>query len=106
MSIEITILIPVWNNEKEVQNAYRRIREVVLTLERSIEILFVDDGSEDATFAILQEIRRSDPRVSILKLSRNHGQHPATDLRTSEKAKWLRPLTTCRRLGVFSSRLA
>ena len=77
MSVEITVLIPVWNNEKEVQNAYRRIREVVLSLERSIEILFVDDGSEDATFTILQEIRRSDPQVSILKLSRNYGQHPA-----------------------------
>ena len=78
MSVEITILIPVWNNEKEVQDAYRRIREVVLSLERSIEILFVDDGSNDATFTILQEIRRSDPQVSILKLSRNFGQHPAT----------------------------
>ena len=77
MAVELTILIPVWNNEKEVQNAYRRIREVVKTLGRSIEILFVDDGSKDATFTILQEIRRCDPQVSILKLSRNFGQHPA-----------------------------
>jgi glycosyltransferase involved in cell wall biosynthesis len=77
MSVELTILIPVWNNEKEIQNAYWRIKEVVLTLERRVEILFVDDGSEDATFNILQEISRSDPKVSILKLSRNYGQHPA-----------------------------
>ena len=77
MSVELTVLIPVWNNEKEIQNAYRRVREVILTLKRSVEILFIDDGSEDATFTILQDIRRSDPQVSILKLSRNYGQHLA-----------------------------
>ena len=77
MPVELTILIPVWNNEKEVQNAYRRIREVVIAFKTGFEILFVDDGSEDATFSILQEIHRSDPQVSILKLSRNCGQHLA-----------------------------
>ena len=41
---------------------------------------------------------------SIPKLSSSAAR--ATDLRTSEKAKWLRPLTACRRFGVFSTRLA
>ncbi len=77
MADDLTILIPVWNNEKEIHDAYRRIREVVISLKMSIEILFVDDGSEDATFTLLKELRQADPQVSILKLNRNYGQHMA-----------------------------
>lgn len=77
MSIDLTVLIPVWNNEKEVRRAYERIRDIVSPLGRNFEILFVDDGSTDETFSTLEELRRSDSRVSILKLGRNYGQHPA-----------------------------
>lgn len=77
MPVDLTIVIPIWNNAKGVQHAYQRIKKIALTLEKSSEILFVDDGSEDKTFSILQEIRRSDPMVSVLKLSRNYGQHLA-----------------------------
>jgi undecaprenyl-phosphate 4-deoxy-4-formamido-L-arabinose transferase len=44
---------------------------------RSFELLFVDDGSTDGTFARLQRLHEADPRVRVVRFRRNFGQHPA-----------------------------
>lgn len=73
----VDLVIPVYNEEAVIQHTYKRIREVADSLVQDIRILYVDDGSYDGTVDALQKIRETDPRVSILQLSRNFGHQAA-----------------------------
>lgn len=75
--IYLSVLVPVWNNEKEILLTHERISNVLSQLEYSYEILFIDDGSKDNSFHLLGELHRQDPHISLLKLTRNYGQSPA-----------------------------
>ena len=70
----VSIIIPLHNEEQSVPYLYRSIVAVMEPLGRSFEILFVDDGSNDATFARALEIAESDKRLRIIKFRRNFGQ--------------------------------
>ncbi len=72
--IEISVVIPVYNEELNVQELYDRLNAVVT---QPAEFIFVDDGSTDATFARLKEISASDTRVRVIRFRRNFGQTAA-----------------------------
>jgi glycosyltransferase involved in cell wall biosynthesis len=74
----ISIVVPVFNEEDNLL----RFHEAVTAVMRSIgaydwEFVFVDDGSRDRSFAILEELRARDPRVMGLRFARNFGSHIA-----------------------------
>ncbi len=73
----ISIVIPVFNEEDNVQLLYQQIREVCESLRQSYEIVFVDDGSRDRTFEILEEIHSNDPRLKAIRFRKNYGQTAA-----------------------------
>lgn len=74
----ISIVIPLYNEEENVQELYRSLTEVLNSLqEERYEILFVDDGSSDASYAKLIEIRNNDDNIKIIKFRRNFGQTAA-----------------------------
>ena len=75
--IEISIVIPVLNEEGNVSPLYASIKEVMDGLNRDYEIIFIDDGSTDKTFGILEEIQARDKRVVVLGLRKNFGQTAA-----------------------------
>jgi glycosyltransferase involved in cell wall biosynthesis len=75
--VDLSIIIPAYNEEDSVRPLYAALLEVLPGLGRSFEILFVDDGSTDQTFARLAELAAADPRVRVIKLRRNYGQTPA-----------------------------
>jgi undecaprenyl-phosphate 4-deoxy-4-formamido-L-arabinose transferase len=72
---ELSIVVTVLNEETTVDELYRRTIESVNG--RPFELLFVDDGSTDGTFAALKRLHEQDPRVRAVRFSRNFGQHPA-----------------------------
>jgi polyisoprenyl-phosphate glycosyltransferase len=77
ISVECSIVIPVYFNEGLLAKTFSRVREELVQgqLVSSFEIVFVDDGSQDGSFAELMEIKRqSDIPVRIVKLTRNFGQ--------------------------------
>lgn len=74
---DITVLIPVLNEEGSLPALYQRLSATLGKLGRTYEILFVDDGSTDATPRLMREFASMDPRVRIVELSRNYGQHAA-----------------------------
>ena len=77
-SIVISIVIPVFNNgARMVRECHAAISTVLATLAEPAEIIFVDDGSRDGTLEGLIAIQRGDPRVRILELTANFGQHAA-----------------------------
>jgi glycosyltransferase involved in cell wall biosynthesis len=77
MSPEISIVVPLYNEEDSLRPLYAAITGAVEPLGVAFEIVFVDDGSKDATVQIADEIARSDSRVCLVKFRRNYGQTPA-----------------------------
>lgn len=77
VSPEISIVVPFYNEEDNVEELYRRLKEVLDHLGRSYELVFVDDGSNDRTPEILQRLYEQDEKVKIIRLRRNFGQTAA-----------------------------
>ncbi|MBW1923897.1 MAG: glycosyltransferase family 2 protein [Deltaproteobacteria bacterium] len=77
MNPEISIVVPLYNEEDNVQELVEAIVEVMRPLGRSFELVFVDDGSTDATNRKLGALRRSHPELRAVLLRRNFGQSAA-----------------------------
>src|SRR5690349_7144648 len=75
--MDISIVIPVYNEMAAIPELYRVLRDVLDGLAKSTEILFIDDGSRDGSGAALDELAHSDARVQVLHLRRNYGQTAA-----------------------------
>ena len=69
-----SIVIPLHNEQDNVTDLYDRLKVVMEGHGESFEIVLVDDGSKDHTFAMLREIAAVDSRVTVVKLRRNFGQ--------------------------------
>jgi glycosyltransferase involved in cell wall biosynthesis len=74
---EISVFLPVYNEEPNLHPLHARLDEALKTLGRSAEIVYVDDGSTDKSLKILREIAGMDPRVRVVALRRNYGQTAA-----------------------------
>lgn len=77
MALDLSVVVPLYNEEESVRPLYGAIVAGVAPLGVSFEIVFVDDGSRDGTARIADEIARADPRVCLVKFRRNYGQTPA-----------------------------
>lgn len=75
--IAISVIVPVFNEENNISELYKRLTETLTNLGKSYELFFVDDGSSDNSLKKLQEIQKQDSKVIVIKLARNFGQHPA-----------------------------
>ncbi len=72
-----SIVVPFHNEEENVTKLYDRVKEVMEHIGASFEMVFVDDGSRDRTYRLLEEIAAVDSRVLLIKLRRNFGQTSA-----------------------------
>jgi polyisoprenyl-phosphate glycosyltransferase len=74
----ISVVIPVYFNAETLPQLIQRLRSVAAQVPScELEMVFVDDGSRDASFAVLQEEAARDPRVRAVRLSRNFGSNVA-----------------------------
>ena len=76
-SIDLSIVVPLYNEVGTLHELHRRLTEVVLLLGLDAEIVYVDDGSRDATWATVEAIGEHDSRVHAIRLARNYGQTAA-----------------------------
>jgi glycosyltransferase involved in cell wall biosynthesis len=72
-----SIVVPFHNEEENVTALYARLKQVMEQVGDSFELVFVDDGSSDRTYKLLEEIAAVDSRVLVVKLRRNFGQTSA-----------------------------
>jgi glycosyltransferase involved in cell wall biosynthesis len=72
-----SIVVPFHNEEENVTALYDRLKAVMEQVGESFEAVFVDDGSRDRTYRLLEEIAAVDSRVLVIKLRRNFGQTSA-----------------------------
>jgi len=76
--VEITIVIPLYNEEQSLRELHEQIRDALGKTGRSYELLFVDDGSTDDSYKVLRELKRADHRhVRIIRFRRNYGKSAA-----------------------------
>lgn len=76
-SKDISVIIPVKDEEGSLLPLYDRLKVVLNKLSQKYEIIFVDDGSADRSLDILTDISSKDPSVVIIKFRRNYGQTAA-----------------------------
>ena len=74
---KISIVIPVYYNADTLMPLYQDMKEKILGTIGDYELVFVDDGSGDDSWKIMNEIHDMDPNVKLLHLSRNFGEHAA-----------------------------
>ena len=74
---DVSIVIPIYNEEENVAILHDSISQVMKTLDKSYEIIFVDDGSTDNTVSILRTIQGKDFHTRIIKFRENFGQSAA-----------------------------
>ena len=74
---KLSIVIPVYFNEDTLMDLYQDLREKVLPKLEKYELVFVDDGSGDHSWKVMNEIKALDENVHLVKLSRNFGEHAA-----------------------------
>ncbi|HMB21002.1 MAG TPA: glycosyltransferase family 2 protein, partial [Spirochaetota bacterium] len=73
----VSIILPVYNEESNIQLQYEQIVDGLKGWKKTYEILFVDDGSTDSSQSILSDIASSDKKVKAVLFRRNFGQTPA-----------------------------
>ncbi len=76
-SVELSVIVPVYNEAENVAPLVARLTPLLERLVATHEIIFVDDGSRDATLAALRAINAADPRAVALSFSRNFGKEIA-----------------------------
>ncbi len=75
--MDISIVIPVFNEEKNLKPLLDQIKDSMERMGVSFEIIFVDDGSTDGTFETLQELHRQDKSLKVIRFRKNFGQTAA-----------------------------
>lgn len=75
--VKYSIIVPAYNEEKSLQFFYDAVTPIMKNLQEEYEIIFVNDGSRDATKEILRGLADLDKRVKVCSFSRNFGQQAA-----------------------------
>lgn len=73
----LSLIVPAFNEQEVLLESYERMRDAMRALPYDYEIIYVDDGSRDATVERLKEIAQKDERVKVLLFSRNFGHQLA-----------------------------
>jgi glycosyltransferase involved in cell wall biosynthesis len=74
MSIHLSIIVPLYNEEESLEKLVEGILEVGKKFNFNYEIILVDDGSEDKTWEIIERLRQAVPVLRGIKFGRNYGQ--------------------------------
>src|SRR6059036_3053656 len=74
---DVSIVVTLFNEAASLEELYRRTVAALDPGLRTFELIFVDDGSTDGTFAALERLHEGDLRVRVVRFKRNFGQHPA-----------------------------
>ncbi len=77
--MDVSVVIPVFNEEDNLQELYQRLVESLDALGLEWEVLFSDDGSRDKSLEVLEGLAEKDPRIKVIAFRRNFGQTAAME---------------------------
>lgn len=75
--MDISVIIPVYNEEDNIPHLYAKLSKVLANYELSYELLFVNDGSKDNSINAIKDLAETDPAVKYVDFSRNFGHQVA-----------------------------
>jgi len=76
-NIELSIIIPIYNEQDSIPELYKRLTETVSKITDSYEFIFINDGSKDRSLLGLMELAKADPHIYYINFSRNFGHQIA-----------------------------
>ena len=91
--MDLSIVVPLYNEEESLKELHDWIVRVTGAHGLSYEIIFVDDGSTDKSWAVINQLREEDPNVVGVKFRRNFGKSAALDKGFDLASGWM---LTCR----------
>ena len=74
---KISVVVPLYNEEESIPQLREQLVQALEQCGYSFEVVIVDDGSRDRSFALLSEWAQDDPRVTVIRFRRNFGQTAA-----------------------------
>ena len=77
MTIELSVVVPVHNEAESLPELHRRLSQALAARTEQYELIFVDDGSVDGSFAILRDLQQADDHTALIQLRRRHGKATA-----------------------------
>ena len=75
--IDVSIVLPVYNEEDSMEELYEKLTAVMTKLNRSYELIYIDDGSQDKSVEVIKRVTADDAHARLVILRRNFGQTPA-----------------------------
>ena len=75
--MDISVVIPLYNEEESLPELSRWIARVMEENHFSYEVIFVDDGSTDGSYHVIRNLSKENPRIKAVRFSRNYGKSPA-----------------------------
>lgn len=73
----VSVVVPIYNEEENISAFHTTVSKVLDTIQEAWEIVYVNDGSRDSSLALLLDIQKRDPRVTVVEFSRNFGHQAA-----------------------------
>ncbi|MDB9507363.1 MAG: glycosyltransferase family 2 protein [Microcystis aeruginosa BS13-02] len=75
--LKYSLIIPIYNEEETILELYRRVSDVMDSLDDSVELILINDGSRDRSLNLMRELQARDARVCYISLARNFGHQAA-----------------------------
>jgi len=75
--MDISVVIPLYNEEESLPELYAWIRQVMQDNDFSYEVIFVDDGSTDHSWEVINDLKKEDNHIRAIRFRRNYGKSPA-----------------------------
>ncbi len=75
--MDISIVVPLFNEDESIPELYAWIARVMEENQFSFEVIFIDDGSTDRSWSIIENLKKQSPSVKGIKFRRNYGKSPA-----------------------------
>jgi len=77
MKPDISVVVPIFNEEKNIPILHSRLNKALFHLTNKYEIIYINDGSSDKSLKLLKQINKRDKKTKIISFSRNFGHMPA-----------------------------
>lgn len=75
--VKVSVVVPVYNEVESLPELHQQLAQALCTLQKPVEILFVDDGSNDGSFEVLQKLHEQDENVRVVQFRKNYGKSAA-----------------------------
>ena len=75
--IKYSVIIPVFNEEKSLEELTQRLVKVLNSFKDNYEIIFIDDGSSDKSLVVIKKIIHKNPKIKVISFRKNFGKSTA-----------------------------